>query len=338
MRTVPRAVPPVRGASRGRAAYPAHPISRADQRANRDDLGCVTWLIGSAILLGIVGIVVLAFQLGPGAFSAATDPTPTEQSAFATATIVVEPTATATQPPAPTPTTGGPPTATATTPPQPTATATIPAGTVPSLTNLTLVQAQGMVGDNWPITVVEEFSSSISEGVVIRQDPPSGTTWPLGQPVTVVVSLGEQIVAIPDVRGETVDDASAVLIDLGFAVDSYEEASDTVPAGLVIRSEPVTEAPAGSTVTLVVSSGPSDLVEVPYVYGDDVDEAVETLEDAGLTVARVTALSCERILEFDVDFDCDQFPDEGVVTSTLHWNSMVPRGTAIEITYYDDDL
>ncbi|MGH9176110.1 MAG: protein kinase domain-containing protein, partial [Vicinamibacterales bacterium] len=49
MRTVPPAVPPVRGGSRARAAYPAYPPSRIDERANRDDLGCVTWLIGVAI-------------------------------------------------------------------------------------------------------------------------------------------------------------------------------------------------------------------------------------------------------------------------------------------------
>ena len=54
MPVVPASVPPVRGASR--AAYPAYPTARPAQRSNRDDLGCVTWLIGSAILLGIVGL------------------------------------------------------------------------------------------------------------------------------------------------------------------------------------------------------------------------------------------------------------------------------------------
>jgi serine/threonine-protein kinase len=332
MPVVPASVPPVRGASR--AAYPA---ARPVPRANRDDLGCVTWLIGSAILLGIVGLVVLAFKLDPGAFANDPDPTATTQGIVSTETIAPA-TATATTPPAvPTETTAPEPTPTVTTAPL-TPTATVPAGTVPSLANLTREQAENTVGDTWILNVVEEFSSSISAGVVISQDPPPGENLPLGETITIVVSRGAEILSIPDVRGEDSGAAADLLTSLGFVVETVNESSNSVAAGLVIRTEPVTEAPAGSTVTLVVSSGPSDLVVVPYVYGMDVEEAIEILEDAGLNVNQVTPLSCERILQFSPNFDCDEFPDEGVVTSTLAWESEVPRGSPIDITWYDDDL
>ena len=335
MPVVPPNVPAVRGASR--AAYPPHPAARTAPRSNRDDLGCVTWLIGSAILLGIVGLVVLAFKLDPGAFANDPDPTTTTQAAVPTATTAPV-TVTATNPPAaPTATTALQPTATVTTAP-PTATATVPAGTVPSLTNLTRAQAENTVGDNWVLNVVEEFSSAISAGVVISQDPQPGASVPLGETITIVVSRGTQIVSIPDVRGEGVDEATGLLESLGFVVEPVEEPSNSVASGLVIRTEPVTEAPSGSTVTLVVSSGPSDLVVVPYVYGENVDDAVEILEDAGLDVNQVMPLSCERILQFSPNFDCDEFPDGGVVTSTLAWESEVPLGSPIDITWYDDDL
>jgi serine/threonine-protein kinase len=139
------------------------------------------------------------------------------------------------------------------------------------------------------------------------------------------------------VRGEDAAEATALLESLGFVVDPVEEASNSVASGLVIRTEPVTEAPSGSVITLVVSTGAADLVEVPYVYGLDVEEAVEILEEAGLTVNQATPLSCERILQFSPNFDCDEFPDGGVVTSTLAWNSMVPSGSPIDITWYDAD-
>lgn len=337
MPVVPPRVPPVRGAGGSRAASAPYPIARAAPRSNRDDLGCVTWLIGSAILLGIVGLVVLAFKLDPGAFADDPDPTATTQAVVPTATTAPVAATATSQPAAPTATTAAPPTATVTVAP-PTATATVPAGSVPSLTNLTQAQAENTVGDNWTLNVVEEFSSSISAGVVISQDPEPGVSLPLGETITIVVSLGTQVVAIPDVRGEDVDGATAALDELGFVVDVIEESSNSVEAGLVIRSEPVTEAPSGSLVTLVVSSGPSDLVVVPYVYGEDVEDAVETLEAAGLNVTQATPLSCERILQFDDDFDCDEFPDGGVVTSTLAWESEVPRGSPIDITWYDEDL
>ncbi|HYI15558.1 MAG TPA: Stk1 family PASTA domain-containing Ser/Thr kinase, partial [Thermomicrobiales bacterium] len=337
MPVVPASVPPVRGASR--AAYPAYPTARPAPRSNRDDLGCVTWLIGSAILLGIVGLVVLAFKLGPGAFASDSEPTSTTQASTPTATAALV-TATATTPPAaPTATTAPQqPTATVATAPQPTATATIPAGSVPSLTNLTRAQAENTIGDTWMLNVVEEFSSSISEGVVISQDPAPGETLPLGETITIVVSRGTEIVSIPDVRGEDEAEAAGLLESLGFVVETINEPSSSVAAGLVIRTQPVTEAPSGSIVTLVISSGPSEMVVVPYVYGEDVEDAVEILEEAGLIVNQVTPLSCERILLFSPSFDCDEFPDGGVVTSTLAWESEVPIGSPIDITWYDDDL
>lgn len=336
MPVVPPSVPAVRGGSR--SAYSSYPGARPAPRSNRDDLGCVTWLIGSAILLGIVGLVVLAFKLDPGAFANNPDPTATGQAIVATATTAPAVATDVAQPPVPTATVGQQPTATVPAAPQaPTPTATVAAGSVPNLSNLTREQAQNTVGDSWQLNVVEEFSSSISAGVVISQTPSPGESLPLGETITIVVSRGTQIVAIPDVRGEDVDGATAVLNPLGFAVDVVTESSNTVEEGLVIRTVPVTEAPFGSVVTLVVSSGPSDLVVVPYVYGEDYEDAVEVLEAAGLNVTKVTPLSCERILVFNPDFDCDSFPDGGVVTSTLAWESEVPRGSPIDITWYDED-
>jgi serine/threonine-protein kinase len=55
-------------------------------------------------------------------------------------------------------------------------------------------------------------------------------------------------------------------------------------------------------------------------------------------VANVAPLSCDQIVALYPDFDCAGFPDDGVVTSTLAWGSEVPRGSPIDITYYDADL
>src|SRR5690606_3064783 len=85
-RTGPMRVPPppARAARAGRGGYYAPPAART----NRDDLGCATWLVGSAILIGIVGLIFVAFRLGPGVFSGSPDPTPTVGAG------VIEPTAT----------------------------------------------------------------------------------------------------------------------------------------------------------------------------------------------------------------------------------------------------
>ncbi len=69
--------------------------------------------------------------------------------------------------------------------------------------------------------------------------------------------LVEAGVEIPDVSAMNQADATAALEAAGFVVDVVQEASDTVAAGGIIRTEPEvgSSAEAGSTVTLVISTG-----------------------------------------------------------------------------------
>jgi eukaryotic-like serine/threonine-protein kinase len=309
--------------------------------AQRDEVGCTTWLIGTFLLLGVIGILVLAFQFGPDLFGgqasvpdAAINPTATEQAA------IVEPTPTDVPPEnTPTPTPEPDPTAT----PEATPTEVPPTPTpepeperVPDLRNATVGQAESSLGGRWQMLTVEEYSSEVNEGLIIRQEPPPNSPLEEGQPVTVVVSLGPQFVTIPDVRGVSASQARNSLESLGFNVITIEETSSSVPNGSVIRTNPDTRAVAGSQVEMVVSAG--DFVRVPDVVGDNVIQAVATLQDAGLVVRNVSPQSCAFISQRVSGFDCDQFPNNGVVSGSLEWGSVVSRGTTIDIAYYDESL
>src|SRR5699024_10799206 len=70
----------------------------------------------------------------------------------------------------------------------------------------------------------EEYSSTVPVGSVIRQDPAPGEGTQLyrGDEVAVVVSLGPEPVAIPDVVGDQVGPAREVLEEAGFVVDVEE--------------------------------------------------------------------------------------------------------------------
>jgi eukaryotic-like serine/threonine-protein kinase len=310
--------PPPRGGTRARGGYA--PLPQA--RTNRDDLGCATWLIGSAILLGIIGLIVVAFRLGPGAFSAEA-PTPTVAVvAEETPTPTVMPTP---QPDEPTPTEEPSPT------PEPTPTEVVLV--VPSLVGGTVDGARGAIGD-LTLVVEEEFSPSPA-GVIISQSPGAGASLSPGDTVTVVVSLGPEFTAVPDVRGLATDVARQRLENLGFSVRIVEENDPDFEEDTVIRTEPVGQARSGSTVTMYVSLG--EVAIVPYIYGMEWDDALEELARAGLTVGNVTAMSCTRILAETPNFDCDDFRDGGVVFSTLLWNATVPNGARIDIAYFDDD-
>ena len=63
---------------------------------------------------------------------------------------------------------------------------------------------------------------------------------------------------VPDVAGLSVDDATARLAELGLAADVVSEASNTVPAGTALRSDPGAGSVVvvGDTVQVVASGGP----------------------------------------------------------------------------------
>ncbi|MCR5651792.1 MAG: Stk1 family PASTA domain-containing Ser/Thr kinase [Lachnospiraceae bacterium] len=93
----------------------------------------------------------------------------------------------------------------------------------------------------------------------------------------------DSVVTVEDVSGQTFEAARTRLTGLGFKVESQNLASDTVPSGSVISQTPVagTQLPAGSTITLVVSSG-SGSITVPDVMGLTLGEAKVKIESMGL--------------------------------------------------------
>src|SRR5205085_7237489 len=98
------------------------------------------------------------------------------------------------------------------------------------------------------------------------------------------VSSGPPKVVIPAVAGQDADAAANALGQAGFKSARKDEASETVASGKVIRTEPAegTEAPKGSTVTIVVSTGKPQ-VTVPSIIGLSKDGADAAIKQSGLT-------------------------------------------------------
>jgi serine/threonine-protein kinase len=65
---------------------------------------------------------------------------------------------------------------------------------------------------------VDDYSDDVQTGQVFATDPPAGTRVPVGGKVTVKVSKGTLTVTVPDVRGQSVDQATATLQQAGLAV------------------------------------------------------------------------------------------------------------------------
>lgn len=99
---------------------------------------------------------------------------------------------------------------------------------------------------------------TIPKDQVIAQSPNAGDKAKPGTQIKLTVSSGKKQVEVPDVSGQSVATASNNLGQKGFQVNQKTENSDTVANGKVIRTDPAagTQVDPGSTVTIIVSSGP----------------------------------------------------------------------------------
>ena len=73
------------------------------------------------------------------------------------------------------------------------------------------------------VTTEQEYDNDVAAGLVVRFDPPAGTELKRDEVVTVFVSQGHEPVAVPDVTGQTPEQAQANLEELGFTVERIED-------------------------------------------------------------------------------------------------------------------
>ena len=122
---------------------------------------------------------------------------------------------------------------------------------------------------------------------MIRTDPEANTTLEDGQTVMLYISTGPEIKTgkMPKVAGQSLETARTILKNQNLELDvkELEEHSNSVEAGVVIRSEPVsgTELKSGDTVVLYISKGPEQ-TRMPDVVGEALETALKMLSAAGL--------------------------------------------------------
>lgn len=156
--------------------------------------------------------------------------------------------------------------------------------TLPDLTGLNIEAAeQELEAAGLLLGDVEEEHAPQAPGTVLRQSPSPGRVN-AGTPVNLVVSLGPEIVEIPQVIGKTWAEAQAILSERGLSVIQVEEFNDAA-TGQVINQSPVQgeKVEKGSQVTVTVSKGPEPF-QMPDVRGKACTDAKAELESKGLVV------------------------------------------------------
>ncbi|MEU6241302.1 Stk1 family PASTA domain-containing Ser/Thr kinase [Streptomyces sp. NPDC047024] len=193
---------------------------------------------------------------------------------------------------------------------------------VPDLSGRPLAEARAQLKSAGlePGMVTREFSDEVERGSVISTTPGAGVERHAGSAIALVVSKGRQV-DIPDVTGESLDDATQDLTDAGLKVKVAPErvySSDYDKDQVVSQTPAEGTAAEGDAVTLTLSKGP-EMIEVPDVTGQDVDSAKQTLEAAGFQVEEdrgLLGLFGDKVREQSVDGG-DRAPKGSTITLTI---------------------
>jgi len=169
---------------------------------------------------------------------------------------------------------------------------------VPDVIGQNVDQATRVLDDKGFDVAIKAVPSAAPRDQVVEQDPiptdRGGGKAEEGSTITLSVSSGPAIVAVPDVSNLSQDDATKRLVDAGFKVTVQQQFSKTVPKGLAIGTEPGagTQLSTAQPITLLISRGENTVV-VPDVIGFDDQAALAALSNAGLSGVEVQRDSTE---------------------------------------------
>ena len=141
-----------------------------------------------------------------------------------------------------------------------------------------------------PVQVVADpqtqYNAQFPRGAVIGTDPPAGQKVKRGTSVTIILSLGPPMVAIPNIDPNTpADQAKQKLEQAGFQVKAVYAFNDSgIAKNNVVSVSPTGQQVQGGVVTLTVSKGPSTVVIPDIGSLAPVDQVKRQLEQLGLVV------------------------------------------------------
>jgi len=199
---------------------------------------------------------------------------------------------------------------------------------------------QTLKNAGFEVAVQERESSFDDEGQVIGQIPRGGTSVEVNSQVTITVGTGPQAVKVPDLYGNTPDQAARILEGVGLKLGEQTEApSDEAAEGQIIEQQPTAGAAVepGSEVSVTVSSGP-ELRTVPNVVGQSAEQARAQLWNAyfASTVLTVPGDEPEGTV-VSTDPPAGTRADWRAITVTVNVSAGPPETTAAPARERDDN-
>ena len=196
--------------------------------------------------------------------------------------------------------------------------------TVPDLSKKTEDEAKAALKElRLGVNVQTGTSDDVPEGQVYDQSPAAGTKVDVHTQVTINISSGKEKFSLDDVTGMQYQQAQAQLENDGLVVSLEFDYSDSVGSDKVISTSPKagSQVAKGDTITITASKGKeTKTTTVPNLLGQDIDDAIQMIKDAGLTYNGKSS-----------DYS-DSYSENQVMNQSIGVGKTVDEGTTISLT------
>lgn len=196
--------------------------------------------------------------------------------------------------------------------------------TVPDLSKKTEDEAKAALKElRLGVNVQTGTSDDVPEGQVYDQSPAAGTKVDVHTQVTINISSGKEKFSLDDVMGMQYQQAQAQLENDGLVVSLEFDYSDSVGSDKVISTSPKagSQVAKGDTITITASKGKeTKTTTVPHLLGQNIDDAIQMIKDAGLTYNGKSS-----------DYS-DSYSENQVMNQSISAGKTVDEGTTISLT------
>ena len=196
--------------------------------------------------------------------------------------------------------------------------------TVPDLSKRTEDEAKAALKElRLGVNVQTGTSDDVPEGQVYDQSPAAGTKVDVHTQVTINISSGKEKFSLDDVTGMQYQQAQAQLENDGLVVSLEFDYSDSVGSEKVISTSPKagSQVAKGDTITITASKGKeTKTTTVPNLLGQNIDDAIQMIKDAGLTYNGKSS-----------DYS-DSYSENQVMNQSISAGKTVDEGTTISLT------
>ncbi len=195
---------------------------------------------------------------------------------------------------------------------------------VPDLSKKTEDEAKAALKElRLGVNVQTGTSDDVPEGQVYDQSPAAGTKVDVHTQVTIYISSGKETFSLDDVTGMQYQQAQAQLENDGLVVSLEFDYSDSVGSDKVISTSPKagSQVAKGDTITITASKGKETKTTiVPNLLGQNIDNAIQMIKDAGLTYNGKSS-----------DYS-DSYSENQVMNQSISAGKTVDEGTTISLT------